>query len=1184
MNKEIMNNQKLKCRIIMKTDIKGFSNRIGLLSDLELSTLLTEHKLFIKNKVEENNGIIIKGEGDAFWIVFDSATKAVQSAISIQNELREEGVGKKENARLSIRISITLGDIIEKDKDIFGEAVNLCSRIESITPSDGIYLSNSTFLALRKKNIQTSYIGEYDFKGFSNKEKVYKVFLKHNTIVFNDCYIWFSDIEKFSYLKGHLGGEAEQCIGGIALTNGNYKEAVSLLKERFGNPQLMIQSHMRKLVKLEKIKSGRQVKELRSLYDQLESHVRSLQTVGVELAHYGPMLTPFVLERLPDEIKLEISRKLGKEEWKITEFLAALKKEITARENCFLMKSSSGEDAGDSEPRRITTGALLADTKILACAFCKRNHFHDRCTVLTDVNQRKDIVRKNRLCYKCLFQGHAIRNCRSKRNCFKCKSSSHHTAICMKDEQKKEMDGDTEKTSQNVVSSSTSVLLQTARGMVSDNAEKRRVPIKILLDAGSQRTYLSERVVKQLKLHPKGSKSVVVNTFGNEKGKSDVYNEYEFCVKNDKRGCHLYMTGFAVPFICSPLMDQKVELVENVFPMLQSLDLSDIGEKSGEIDLLIGADYYWSVVDGETKRCGNDGLVAVNSRLGWVLSGPYQWKNPDAEAVNLITHVLNVQCYEEEKLLSAQVEKFYHLDTIGIAENEMSVYERFLTDVKFEDRRYKVQLPFKEDFPMVEDHYVACLALLQKLKCRLDKNPKMLERYDEVMQNQLKLGIIEEVRTKPEVGAVMYQPHHEVVKEEKSTTKFRVVYNCSFKRRKGKNKGRSLNDCLYKGPSLNPLLYDILLRFRVFDIVLSADAEAAYLQIVVDEAHRDYLRIIWYDDVKKKNPEIKKFRFTRVIFGATSSQFLLNGVFRQHAGKYEEEDPEFTRFIEQNLFVDDLNGGVPTFEKGVEMYEKIKWRFSEASFNFRKWRTNNPELQAFIDSQENVDAMTREETLVGGKVLGITWNEITDELIIDVRAFVKDADKFEPTKRSILRITAGMYDPVGAIQPLVIKWKLLFQEVWKSGIGWDDKVDEKLTQKYSRIVKEFREAENVVIPRCYCKNDVTDPVTRIEMHGFSDASEVAYAACVYLKFIKASGNVTVTFVTSKSRIAPTKGKHTIPRLELLGNLILSRLMVSVSEALNDEVIINEKYYWTDSMVALVWIKSKEKEFKDVCTK
>ena len=199
-----LDNNKLKCRVIMKTDIKGFSNRVGLLSDLELSTLLKEHKKFIKNKVEENNGKVIKGEGDAFWIVFDSATKAVQSSISIQNELREEGVGKKENSRLSIRISITLGDIIENDNDIFGEAVNLCARIENITPPDEIYLSNSAYLSLRKKNIKIKYIGEYNFKGFSNKEKIYKIFLKHNTYVFEDSYIWFSDIEKFSKITNNI--------------------------------------------------------------------------------------------------------------------------------------------------------------------------------------------------------------------------------------------------------------------------------------------------------------------------------------------------------------------------------------------------------------------------------------------------------------------------------------------------------------------------------------------------------------------------------------------------------------------------------------------------------------------------------------------------------------------------------------------------------------------------------------------------------------------------------------------------------------------------------------------------------------------------------------------------------------------------------------------------------------------
>lgn len=188
----------------MKTDIKGFSNKVGLLNDLELSKLLNEHKKFIKDKINKYDGKVIKGEGDAFWIIFNSATHAVQSAIDIQNELRTEGIGKKGDSRLSIRISIALGDIIEQDEDIFGEAVNLCARIETITPSDEIYLSNSTFLALRKQNINTSYIGKYDFKGFANKEKIYKILLKHNTQVINDVYIWFSDLEKFGAVSDNI--------------------------------------------------------------------------------------------------------------------------------------------------------------------------------------------------------------------------------------------------------------------------------------------------------------------------------------------------------------------------------------------------------------------------------------------------------------------------------------------------------------------------------------------------------------------------------------------------------------------------------------------------------------------------------------------------------------------------------------------------------------------------------------------------------------------------------------------------------------------------------------------------------------------------------------------------------------------------------------------------------------------
>ena len=84
------------------------------------------------------------------------------------------------------------------------------------------------------------------------------------------------------------------------------------------------------------------------------------------------------------------------------------------------------------------------------------------------------------------------------------------------------------------------------------------------------------------------------------------------------------------------------------------------------------------------------------------------------------------------------------------------------------------------------------------------------------------------------------------------------------------------------------------------------------------------------------------------------------------------------------------------------------------------------------------------------------------------------------------------------------------------------------------------------IPRCYRYSDVNDPIVHIELHGFSDASKAAYACCLYLKFVTKSSGTKVSFVAAKSRIVPTSKKQSIPRLELLGNLILSQLVFYLS--------------------------------------
>ena len=129
---------------------------------------------------------------------------------------------------------------------------------------------------------------------------------------------------------------------------------------------------------------------------------------------------------------------------------------------------------------------------------------------------------------------------------------------------------------------------------------------------------------------------------------------------------------------------------------------------------------------------------------------------------------------------------------------------------------------------------------------------------------------------------------------------------------------------MYKGPCLTPLIFDALLRFRIHNIAITADIEKAYLQISVFPPHTDYLRFLSFDDIDKENPEVIKMRFTRVIFGATCSQYILNSVVHKHTKKFDEIDPIFVKKLHNVLYVDDLTSSVNTVSEGVDFYQKCE--------------------------------------------------------------------------------------------------------------------------------------------------------------------------------------------------------------------------------------------------------------------
>ena len=219
----------------------------------------------------------------------------------------------------------------------------------------------------------------------------------------------------------------------------------------------------------------------------------------------------------------------------------------------------------------------------------------------------------------------------------------------------------------------------------------------------------------------------------------------------------------------------------------------------------------------------------------------------------------------------------------------------------------------------------------------------------------------------------------------------------------------------------------MLLRFRFNPIGIIADIEKAYLQISVADCHRDFLIFLWFDDIFKDIPEVTKYRYCRVIFGADCSQYLLNSVIRFHASKYKNVDKEFSERVAKSFYVDDFNSTAKDISEGIEIYKKIKLRFPDASFNVCKWKTNNPDLQHYFNKKENQFSPAL-EIQANDKVLGIVWDTKNDHLVFSFENLIESFNNLIPTKRNILSLIAKIYDRIGLIQPIIIKLKLLFQK------------------------------------------------------------------------------------------------------------------------------------------------------------
>ncbi|XP_039303433.1 uncharacterized protein LOC120357334 [Solenopsis invicta] len=421
--------------------------------------------------------------------------------------------------------------------------------------------------------------------------------------------------------------------------------------------------------------------------------------------------------------------------------------------------------------------------------------------------------------------------------------------------------------------------------------------------------------------------------------------------------------------------------------------------------------------------------------------------------------------------------------------------QHFISNVtQTSQSRYIVKLPVKEHLiSKLGDSQAAALKRLFSLERRFRRDPQLKLQYSQFIDEYLSLGHMRLINALPEERSVnFYLPHHCVYKVTDQSSKLRVVFDASCKT----ISGISLNDALMVGPVIQQELASILTRLRIFQYVISADIIKMYRQILVDPSQTSLQRILWRSD---PNSDVQTYELSTLTYGTSSTSFLatrcLKNLAEQHASIY----PIGSTCVQRDFYVDDMLSGADTIEEVSRIRDETIQLLRRGSFELSKWASNCRKLLEAVDNRN-------------GEVVNIDDRKVS-----------------------------RLFDPLGLLGPVIVTAKLILQELWQSGVYWDESVPQDIHSRWSKLRSQLSHINQLQIPRCVKPNSNS---TVIEVHSFCDASQRAYGACVYIRVELGLGKYQSELLCSRSRVAPLKAVS-LPKLELCAAVLLARLITKV---------------------------------------
>lgn len=982
-----------------------------------------------------------------------------------------------------------------------------------------------------------------------------------------------AEVQKLHYLKSCMSNSAGDVIKNFPTTGDNYQRAYDALLMRFENKSLTIQSHIRSLLDTQKVTIATAA-ELQKLHHHIISHVKALEALHQPVKDWDAWLVTLICYKLDNVTVGEWQlRQSTRDLPKFTELETFLLNRISAYEVGDFNNISIREPGQGQNLKKVPYKKVLFSKKdnhktstSYKCVLCTGSHKLHACDKFLDlsVSERSKVVSNHSLCFNCLHSGHSAAVCRYG-SCHKC-GRKHHTKLHEYQHTTKPDDISTSDSEQQVEAQSShtsmhvqqhnkvhQVMLATAIVKVYGTASEQH-ELRAVLDSGSQINFITRRCANLLKLKPSMSTSNIsgIGTLSTKSAK------LEPTVLSSRFGSYQTIVDLHVlPVITGHLPTSTVDINQFNIPDQVKCKLADpLLHKPQPIDLLLGAELFFELFIGNHIKLSSKSF-ACETQLGWIITGCIPVIESSASNSLVSTTLTTIQN-------SISALSFYSPKGIAQRAEETQVESHFQSSIKYDHNgQFIVKLPINGDPCVLGDSTYMATKRLLAMERRLMSNTTLATEYKRFMTEYLTIGHMEKVQDSDICQPITYYlPHHAVVKENSITTKTRVVFDASA----ATSTGVSLNDILMRGPTVQPTLFQIILRFRLHNIAITGDIEKMYRQIKVDRSDCDLQRIVY-----RSNPShpVQHYRLLTVTYGTKSAPYLATRCLSELSKRCT--DQRVSRIIKEDFYVDDLLSGGTTVEECFQYYQELTNVLNQVNFPIRKWCSNSAELIAKIPSAKEQHyslSLAEDESIT---TLGLTWLPNKDVVKFVLKPW---SPQTKMTKRSLLSDLHKIYDPLGFITPVLIKGKIFLQQLWTLKVGWDTVLPPETQLKWTKFCNSLQSIENLSIQRLVLCNASKRIVT---LHGFCDASQNAIGSCIYVRSttIDSEDSWTTALYTSRSRVAPIR-TTTIPRLELNGATLLVELMAEVRkefEALNIFISDDNVTLWTDSSIVLSWINT-----------